>query len=386
MTSPTKEFHESIKGSKVRESNLELCRIFAMLAIVLYHYLSQSGLYIDGSQGNIILGKLIGQYGRVAVDVFLILGVWFMVDTKFKASRIERLWTETFFYGLLFTIISFAVTGSFNLKQIACAALPILGIPVWYVSVYLTLLMFAPFLQFGLSKFSSKSLTNLVAVSFFSICVSATLKDWDNRLTAVLWFVFVYIFIFWFKKREWRAFDNPVINFIVAILIMGLLGVLSVLPTLLNTSSDSVSTVSKIAAQWLHDYKSVPAFLAALFVFEGFLHLRVKPSNVINNIASGTLAVYIVHQTQAFVPVLWLQIWHADSFLQADTVIYILYTITVVVVTFLAIVALDFVRKRTVLKFWENCDIRSRVLGLLDKVYAPLDEQEHAGQHHEAIK
>lgn len=385
MTFLAKRSSESLKGGKVRESNLELCRIIAMLAIILYHYLSQSGLYVDGSQGNMVFGKLIGQYGRVAVDVFLILGVWFMVDAKFKASRIERLWTETFFYGLLFTIFSFVATGSFNLKQIASAALPILGIPVWFVSVYLTLLMLAPFMQFGLSKFSDRSLSSLVAVLFFSVCISATLKDWDNRLTAVLWFVFVYIFVFWFKKRQWRVFENPLMDFVVAVLILGSLAVLSVLPVLLNMSDGPILAVSNIAAQWLHDYKSAPAFLAALLIFEGFLHMRVKQSNAINNIASGALAVYIVHQTQAFVPVLWLQIWHANHFLHANTIIYILYSMVVVVATYLAIAALDFARKKTVHRLWEGCYLQSKVLGLLNRVYAPLAEQECVGRSREVV-
>ena len=56
-----------------------------MLAIVSGHLLSQSSLAgVEGT--NHILAMLLGSGVRIGVNVFLLLGVWFMVDAKFKAT------------------------------------------------------------------------------------------------------------------------------------------------------------------------------------------------------------------------------------------------------------------------------------------------------------
>ena len=67
-----------------------------MLAIVSGHLLTQSSL--DNVTGtNHVLALLLGSGVRIGVNVFLILGVWFMVDAKFRAERIVRLYLEVFF-------------------------------------------------------------------------------------------------------------------------------------------------------------------------------------------------------------------------------------------------------------------------------------------------
>lgn len=364
------------KNSQIRNSSLELCRIVAMLLIVFYHSLSQAGLYTDGSITNMVFGKVFGQYGRVAVDLFLILGVWFMVDSKFRAERIERLWTETFFYGILFSIVACLVGGGLSLKDLMRSAMPFFGMPVWYVSAYLALLVVSPFLNVCLSRFDKKTLRLLTLVLFITVCVTATISDYDNRFTAFVWFVFVYIFIFWYKSDSIRLFINAPINLILGCFGAIILGFFSALELMLGNDGSIISTISSVAAQWLHDYKSLPCFLISLLLFEGFLHLNIRTNWLINLLGKSTLSVYIVHQTPAFIPVIWNVIFHLNDYLKADVVTFASYSLFVTFMTFITISILDILRLKTLHNFWKQSHLHLSIIKLINKVYSPIIVEE----------
>ena len=88
-----------------------------MLAIVSGHLLSQSTLAgVEGT--NHILAMLLGSGVRIGVNVFLLLGVWFMVDAKFKAERIVRLYLEVFFYSVPITICMLLMGEACGLRNV----------------------------------------------------------------------------------------------------------------------------------------------------------------------------------------------------------------------------------------------------------------------------
>lgn len=63
--------------------------------------------------------------------------------------------------------------------------------------------------------------------------------------------------------------------------------------------------LSTLATRFLVDFKSLPNLVCAFLIFMGFLSLKERNIKVINWMASGSFAVYVVHQTQAFYPTLW---------------------------------------------------------------------------------
>ena len=63
---------------KQRKSNYELLRILSMLLIVAGHLVEQSGL-LAYDNPNLFIACLLGSASRVAVNLFLILGCWFLV-------------------------------------------------------------------------------------------------------------------------------------------------------------------------------------------------------------------------------------------------------------------------------------------------------------------
>ena len=74
-----------------RNSYFELLRIVSMLAIVLAHI---SGQAFDRDlvpvSGDVFM-HIIGYGSRIAVNLFLMTGVWFMVDSEFHGKRVLKL-------------------------------------------------------------------------------------------------------------------------------------------------------------------------------------------------------------------------------------------------------------------------------------------------------
>lgn len=77
--------------SKSRNTNIELVRIIAMLFIIMGHFVGQTNFNQDSSSVNGILITLLSCGARIFTNVFLIIGVWFMVDSRFGAKKILKL-------------------------------------------------------------------------------------------------------------------------------------------------------------------------------------------------------------------------------------------------------------------------------------------------------
>ena len=90
---------------KSRNSNIELLRILSMLAIIFCHITGESDVLNNlGENGQLFFGYLKG-IGNISVNIFLIIGTWFMVDSDFKGKRVLKLYSELFLYTVTITTI-----------------------------------------------------------------------------------------------------------------------------------------------------------------------------------------------------------------------------------------------------------------------------------------
>ena len=90
---------------KERSSNLELLRLLAMFCIVANHLVGQGDVLRDASGVNFLFSFFVGNAARISVNVFLIIGCWFMADASFRGSRFVKLWLEELFYTVILTLL-----------------------------------------------------------------------------------------------------------------------------------------------------------------------------------------------------------------------------------------------------------------------------------------
>ena len=133
---------------KVRDSRFELVRIVAIIFIILGHILSQSGDVASDLMLNRFFVNYLGNLGRISVNLFLFIGIWFMIDKEFNSIRIVKLWAEVFVYSITIEVVIFVLCPHFNnLQNVILCLFPVFGKRLWFASIYIILLIFAPLLN-----------------------------------------------------------------------------------------------------------------------------------------------------------------------------------------------------------------------------------------------
>ena len=251
----------------VRKSNLELLRILAMLAIVSGHLLSQSGL-ADVTGTNHVLAILLGSGVRIGVNVFLILGVWFMVDAPFKAERIVRLYLEVVFYSIPITTCMLLMGEAGGIRNVLQGLFPFFGRSVWFASAYISLIAIAPFLNHFFTLPLQRQRTFLVVlILLFCIVPTIPCSTPLDYLADFTWFCVVYLAVGMIKRGNMLERLRGAKRFLLAgcTVYLALVG------------ARLVPATQPIAEYWIVNIKSLPTVDQSCGAF-GFRRLH-RPSN-----------------------------------------------------------------------------------------------------------
>ena len=98
-----------LRITKERLNNFELLRILSMLMVVFLHVLSFTGLLSKHSNGgfNYYIVWGLESLSFVAVNCFVLISGYFLIDSSFKWKKIFKLWLKVFFYSIvLFFLLS----------------------------------------------------------------------------------------------------------------------------------------------------------------------------------------------------------------------------------------------------------------------------------------
>lgn len=343
-----------------RKSNFELLRIVSMLLIVTYHMRAQ-GIYnfdLLPVHTQIFLNTF-GLWGRVGVNLFLIIGCYFMAGQDFRMSKILVLWGELYIYSVIFSLITLAHTKELSLKLIEHAFFPFLSGQCWFITIYIILMIFAPFLNYLLTM-EENQLTRLIICGGGVLTGFSTITPrlMDNTITNISWFIFVYIFIGWYKRYG----KNIKISLLSELLLLTTIaGVFIILPTVkCLIHSPFLIALNKWGGQWQNDFKSLPNFMLSVLIFRFFERMDMGINKYINFISSGTSDVYIIHQIHGFEMIIWNDIFQITNWCNKNNAV--LFFVMTVIIIFIAASLIGCIRRKT----FEKLFIRSRLYNFLN--------------------
>lgn len=324
---------------KTRNSNIELLRIISTLFIITGHLVAQTDVaklltsYNSVWTNHPLYSLLIAFIGggcRIAVSMYLLIGSWFMIDSKFKASRITNIYFQTWFCNNLITLIVIICGFYVSKIDLAKSLFPFVLRSPWYTSSYIILIITAPFIDIIASK--NKRLARILLItSFYTVFFMCSIqKMQDTWLCTILGFVGYYIVTYYYKKYLINFFDKYKKQLlIISLLIYVMLILCEYMPYILN--NDKYIIISEISNQYLGDYKSIPNFICAFGIFNYFINIKENNNNIINNIAKPTFTVYLIHQSPCIIPYIWNDIFHIDMFYQKSYfIIYLLLVVAII--------------------------------------------------------
>lgn len=162
-----------------REVNFEALRVLAMFFIVIYHCLTHG---VGGDYGfstvravyvsNLLFSDFLLVFSSIAVNLYVMISGYFLVDRNFKLSRIVRTWVVSCFYLFAITSLFMSLSlKSFNILTLGKSLFPISTDAYWFVTQYIGLLILSPFLAIMLRHLTYRQYVGLLIGGAF-ICLT----------------------------------------------------------------------------------------------------------------------------------------------------------------------------------------------------------------------
>lgn len=343
-----------------RQTNLELLRIISMILIVMSHTDDWLGEACQSSFLNQCIADWLNMGGQIGVGCFLLISAYFMVDQKFTIRKFLRLagdvWTYTLGIGIVFVSyillhdnfrISFGSAVMLTIRSL----FPIMFSHYWFVTAYVILMFFSPFLNKLIYSMDQNTYRKFLAIY---IIISVVLDGGvfyaldgmaDGRLFPILLMYFMGGYIKKFGcPQKLGAKKFLVIAFLGYILLyLSIVGI-----GFLGNWLDISQLVEN--RFFFRTLNSPFVFVINVALFLGFLKMPMKYNAIVNAIASATFGVYLIHANRIvsgyFLSRILVLVKAITPFaLLIRSVLY-------VAIIFAGCVAIDLIRQKTIKKLW----------------------------------
>ena len=299
------------KGEKKnRNLKYEVLRIIAAVFILFNHIDVAFSDQAVGGVGtwNRYMIRFFHLGGKFGVNVFVILGCYFLVGSKWKASRILRLILEVVFYGLILNLADMFIFGK-HLSPGDFAR----GLSYWFPVCYIVMLLMMPVLN----RIIETKLAPVIAVA--GVVASGGLITWGwvapNRLFQIvtlehivgsLWFCYLFVLVGWLKKKGF--FEHPLYGKIGIVAFPAFYLLMYVLTLVTNRP-------------YFRDMYSMVCLLAAMSLFLAVHHSRERKRSrlserLITQVAPATFGTYLL-QCNNNTAGIWREVFAYDTFAES---------------------------------------------------------------------
>ncbi len=335
----------------MRQPNFELLRILCMLMVVSLHYLSKGGHLLSFQEtfnANTWIAYGLESFSVVAVNAFVLVTGYFMVNSEFKIKKVIRLIGQILFYtlGISCILLLLGMVPEYGFYQFVNDILPVQMEHYWFMTAYILLLLFTPLLNRALQNMPEKNLRDLLIglLVFFSlpktiIPISITI---DRKGYDVVWFLIVYLIGAYIRLYGIRIFKNKKC---ASMLYLGF-----VILILIRTCCYGMiyKVTGRLEDQVLEafQYNHLLNLFAAVSFFYIFYHVRIQNKRfqkVILTVSPYVLGVYLLHE-QLQVRYLWTRWLGVERF--AESPFFILHFIGTIALLFLAGISIEWLRQR----------------------------------------
>lgn len=292
---------------KKRIVSIELLRILAMMMVVMLHYLSKGGLLTSLTEtfsAGAYVAWLLEAFAIVAVNVYMLISGYFLVESGFKLGRLAELICQVLFYSLLIPLVLMAVglldPGQLTVYRLLQYLFPNQMVHYWFITAYVVMYLFAPVLAAGAKQLSQRQLgtTILLLLLFFSVSKSVlpVQLEMDNLGYDGLWFLCVFLVAAYMRLYGIPFFakgKQAALCYLgCCLLIYGL--TMGVRLFYLKTGH---------LGNFIHapyDYNHILNLLAAISLFYAFYNWKLSgeglAGRIILRVAPYTLGVYLLHE------------------------------------------------------------------------------------------
>lgn len=353
----------SEKAKRTRGSGIELLRLIAIFMVIGLHMFGYSHYYeCSLMAGGAVrtVSSWIRLMFRPCVNIFIIITGYFMVKMRFNLKkaykRVFKIYLTVLFYSVVLNVIFLLLGEKYYtvdettptlLNMILKMAFPVLSQQWYFITEYILLCLFAPFLNIILQNIKKNDYKVLLCISTFVMSIwffLSNLRGFDHIVSnngfgdleaGKNLFSFMYIYMIGgYIRLHCESKDAPKASYLLGALVCWLLNIQ------LETGILKFLELEDMVLKFTNPL----VILTAVFLLLYFKDLHFH-SKIVNTLASTSLGVYIIHEF-AYVRNV---IWNIFDFRKVDSnniLLNLVYIISIIVIVFGICVAIDLLRQK----------------------------------------
>jgi len=298
---------------KKRNVSIELLRILAMMMVILLHYLGKGNL-LQELTGSMSLNGYVAwgmeSLSAVAVNVYMLISGYFLVESGFKPARLVELICQVLFYTILVPVvlggIGIVSLKEFTIYDILLNILPVQMNQYWFVTAYVIMYLFSPVLSAAAKAMKKEQLKYTIIGLLLFFAVSKTILPVelaiDNRGNDGVWFLCVFLVAAYIRLYGIPFFAEGSVKVLrtksFLCYLVSCLGifVLTFAVRAVYLKTGSLDHFIEIG----FDYNHVLNLLGAIGLFYAFLHWKLPQegvfARVVLKVAPYSFGVYLAHE------------------------------------------------------------------------------------------
>lgn len=294
-----------------RKTNFELLRIVSMIMIITLHFFTFGGIINDcfseiNFQNFVIYSLFV--LCLTSVNLYVLITGYFMVDSKFKLSKLLKIEFEVVFYSIIiYLMLVLCGQETFSINHLLTDALPTIMSKYWFATGYIFLYLLTPILNKIIKSISKVSFKKLIILLFFIFVFVGNLNPSNRTLSlsngySLIWMIYVYLIGAYIRIY----FDKDISSIKLLLIILTCL-ILKVFLYLTFKGYNSINLIQTIRNARFA-YNNIFVFISSISIFLLFMKIEIK-NNFLNKMilffSCSTFAVYLIHTNSDFIPILW---------------------------------------------------------------------------------
>lgn len=337
--------------TKARNSTIEVYRILAMVAIVSYHYGVHGGVLGSGDLDTAGAERFLVGYssmGKWGVDVFVLIGAYFMAQASVKDGTIFRwkglrsiliqVWSTSW---IILAAALLWMPERVDAESTWRAIFPVATDFYWFVTIYVMLMVLSPFINILVKAMTRRQHATLMGILFVAWGALSLIPGVTLGANSMTWFVELYLIAAFVAKYPIRgnakAWGASAVVLAVAVPMSALVAF-----DVAAAHPDLGFDPALVRAQ----YAPFVA-LSAVFGLIAVTKLRPRHSPAINSIAAATFGVYLITDNAILRPLLW-EDWVGTKAAALSPEWLPLHAIAFTVIVYVAATLIELVRERLI--------------------------------------
>lgn len=319
-----------------RQSNFELIRVFAMIMIVMSHYIQHGFIQSEyiGNQTYIIISHFLGSFGQFGVTLFFLITGYFLIDKTPNFQSLIKIIIKTIFYSwsIVFVFLLF-LPDTLNFDKIYQSILPISTGQYWFITTYVVLYLIIPILNTIFNNLSIKQIKGyLILFGILWFFIPALSYKIQFAFSKILGSIYIYMLGAYIKRYKigfFEKFNNRLKIYVISIICILLWIYICYKFNLVDRK------------WWYHlmFMNSIFVLLPSISLFHFFKNINLQYNKIINYLSTSAFSVYLITENICMRKVLWSKIFLCS---QHINIFYLLINILIAtVISYLACVVID---------------------------------------------